>query len=264
MYLQNIYTYPIKSLGGIRLDEAVVEERGLQYDRRWMLVDEKGRFMSQRKHPEMALLQVEIRNDGLFVFHKQKPDIEILIPFEPGTDKLIPVEIWDDRVEAQLVDPEVSRWFTDQLGMDCNLVFMPSAIQRKVDPAYAVNEETVSFADGMPYLLIGQASLDDLNTRLESPVPMNRFRPNLVIAGAQPYEEDDWREVVVGESVFRLVKPCARCVITTTDQEKGVSGKEPLKTLASYRTVDNKVLFGQNMVLIKGEKIRTGESVSFR
>jgi len=264
MYLQDIYIYPIKSLGGISVDEACTEERGLQYDRRWMLVDKQGRFLSQRSHPEMALLQVVLEENGFRVFRKQNRDKNILIPFEPRSSKMIPVQIWDDDVEGQLVDIEISRWFSSQLSIECELVYMPSNVRREVDPDYAVNQETVSFADGMPYLLIGQASLEDLNNRLDEPVPMNRFRPNLVFAGGDPYLEDEWEELLVGETLFRMVKPCARCVITTTDQENGVRGKEPLQTLSSYRKVNNKVLFGQNMVLIKGQQIKTGASVRFR
>jgi uncharacterized protein YcbX len=264
MYLQDIYIYPIKSLGGISVDEACTEERGLQYDRRWMLVDKQGRFLSQRSHPEMALLQVVLEENGFRVFRKQNRDKNILIPFEPRSSKMIPVQIWDDDVEGQLVDIEISRWFSSQLSTECELVYMPSNVRREVDPDYAVNQETVSFADGMPYLLIGQASLEDLNNRLDEPVPMNRFRPNLVFAGGDPYLEDEWEELLVGETLFRMVKPCARCVITTTDQENGVRGKEPLQTLSSYRKVNNKVLFGQNMVLIKGQQIKTGASVRFR
>ncbi|MEX2603837.1 MAG: MOSC N-terminal beta barrel domain-containing protein [Gracilimonas sp.] len=264
MHLKDIFIYPIKSLGGIRVDESIAGERGLQYDRRWMLVNNQGKFLSQRTHPNMALLQVELKKSGLRVFHKQNRDNEILIPFEPQNSNMMPVQIWDDEVEGQIVDSGLSRWFSSQLGIECNLVFMPSKVRRKVDPKYAVNAETVSFADGMPYLLIGQASLDDLNSRLENPVPMNRFRPNLVFAGGRPYEEDEWEELLVGEAQFRIVKPCARCIITTTDQESSNRGKEPLKTLATYRKVKNKVLFGQNMIWIKGEEIRTGAPVRFR
>ena len=212
----------------------------------------------------MALLQVVLNENGFQVFHKENRDENILIPFEPRSSKMIPVQIWDDDVDGQLVDIEISCWFSSQLSTECELVYMPSNVRREVDPDYAVNQETVSFADGMPYLLIGQPSLDDLNSRLADPLPMNRFRPNLVFAGGDPYQEDEWEELLVGETLFRIVKPCARCVITTTDQESGLRGKEPLKTLAGYRKVDNKVLFGQNMILLKGERIKTGAPVRFR
>lgn len=263
MYLTDIYIYPIKSLGGIRLNESALEERGLQYDRRWMLVDKNGVFLTQRTLHQMALLQVDLIGAGLRVFRKDDPDTKILIPFESNTDILIPVTVWDDKVFGQLVDNSVSQWFTDQLKTDCDLVVMPKSTQRKVNPKYAVNNESVSFADGMPYLLIGQASLDDLNTKLQNPVPMDRFRPNLVFSGGNAFEEDEWDMVKIGNSLFKITKPCARCVMTTIDQNTGDKGTEPLKTLAKYRTVSNKVMFGQNMSLLEGQTIRVGDTVSF-
>lgn len=262
MYLTDIYIYPIKSLGGIRLNESVLEERGLKYDRRWMLVDKNGDFLTQRTLPQLALFQVELMTDGLNVYKKDDPETNILIPFESNTKVLIPVTVWDDTVIGQLVDNSISKWFTDQLNMDCDLVVMPESTQRKLNPKYAVNNESVSFADGMPYLLIGQASLEDLNTKLQNPVPMDRFRPNLVFSGGKAFEEDEWDKVKIGKSLFKITKPCARCVMTTIDQKTGIKGKEPLKTLAKYRTISNKVMFGQNMSLLEGLTISVGDAVS--
>jgi uncharacterized protein len=139
---------------------------------------------------------------------------------------------------------------------------MPISSDRRVSPKYAVNNESVSFADGMPYLVIGQASLDELNTRLEIPVPMDRFRPNLVFTGGKAFEEDDWDKVKIGNSLFKVTKPCARCVMTTVDQNTGKKSKEPLKTLSTYRNVNGKVMFGQNMLLLEGEKISVGDLVT--
>lgn len=262
MYLTDIYIYPIKSLGGIRLNESILEERGLKYDRRWMLVDKKGFFLTQRTLHQMALLQVELKIGGLKVFRKDDPDTHILIPFDSNTKVMIPVTVWDDTVIGQLVDETVSKWFTNQLNIDCDLVIMPASTQRKMNHKYAVNNESVSFADGMPYLLIGQASLDDLNAKLQNPVPMDRFRPNLVFSGGRAFEEDGWDKIKIGKSLFKITKPCARCVMTTIDQETGIKGKEPLKTLAKYRTVSNKVMFGQNMSLFEGLTIKVGDPVS--
>jgi uncharacterized protein len=262
MHLQDIYIYPIKSLGGIRLDESDTEARGLRYDRRWMLADKQGTFLTQRTLPAMALLKVEVTASGLRVHHTQDPENRILIPFEPKTGTMLPVKIWQDVVTGQLADPDASRWFSESLKRECDLIYMPPSTRRAVDPAYAVNEDPVSFADGMPFLLISQASLDDLNIRLTDPVPMSRFRPNLVIAGCGPFEEDTWDEIAVGETVFKIVKPCARCIVTTIDQDTGIQGKEPLKTLSGYRKVGNKVLFGQNMVLVRGTRISAGSEVT--
>lgn len=259
MKLQDIYIYPIKSLGGIRLATAQLEERGIQHDRRWMLVDAQGRFLSQRSHPHMALLEVSVLPGGLQITHKTDRGQSILVPFTPETNRMIPVSIWEDQVSGQVVSETAARWFSEMLDMSCELVMMPEKIQRKIDPKYAVKGETVSYADAMPYLLIGQASLDDLNARLEIPVPMNRFRPNLVFSGGTPYEEDGWKTLRIGDAAFKITKPCARCVLTTVDQDTGKKGKEPLRTLAGYRNVEGKVLFGQNMLLLEGSILHVGD-----
>ena len=261
LLLQDIFIYPIKSLGGIRLLEAKVEEKGFQYDRRWMLVDQNGRFVSQREFPLLALLQVEFQADGLRVFSKKSPNNALFIPFEQIDGPEIPVVIWDDQVIGKVVSKSVGRWFTEFIGFEVDLVFMPESTQRKVDPRYAVQEESVSFADGMPYLIIGQSSLDELNARLDVPVPMNRFRPNLVFSGGAPFLEDQLRKIRIGSVDFQIVKPCARCVLTTVDQDTGLKGKEPLKTLAAYRTVNNKVMFGQNVVALGEGVVRVGEEL---
>lgn len=259
--IQDIFIYPIKSLGGISLTEAKVEERGFQFDRRWMLVDQNGVFLTQRTHHKMALLQVELGESGLIVFDKRYPEDQLQISYELESNQKIEVEIWDDRVVAQLVDPAFDNWFSEKMGLMCHLVKMPQTTQRKVSPKYAVNAESVSFADGMPYLILGQASLDDLNSRLETPVPMNRFRPNIVFSGGLPFEEDSWKVIKIGSVEFQVVKPCARCVLTTIDQDTGLQGKEPLKTLAGYRTVSNKVYFAQNMVALQAGTIRIGDRI---
>uniref|UniRef100_UPI003593293F MOSC domain-containing protein n=1 Tax=Aquiflexum sp. TaxID=1872584 RepID=UPI003593293F len=185
MQLQDIYIYPIKSLGGIRLEEANLEERGIQFDRRWMLVDKEGVFLSQRKYSMMALVQTKLSDNGIEVFLKNHPDENIKIPFDPIGKEMISVRIWDDEVTGQVEDQKINQWFSDILGLNCRLVFMPSSTERKVSSKYAAKNESVSFADGMPYLLIGQASLDDLNSKLEHPVPMDRFRPNFVFSGGE-------------------------------------------------------------------------------
>lgn len=264
LQLQDIYTYPIKSLGGIRLDKAKLKEKGLQYDRRWMLVDKNGVFFSQRKHPNMALLQTQITDGGILVTYKDNSEQAILVPFESESDRYREVTIWDDRVEAQLVDSEISLWLSEFLKTDCELVFMPSSTKRKLPPEYAVNDESVSFADGMPYLLIGQSSLDDLNSRLNNSIPMNRFRPNLVFAGGSPFQEDEWDTVTIGDARFKITKPCARCVVTTVDQQTAQKSKEPLTTLSAYRNDGGKVMFGQNMLLLSGTEISVGDLLSFK
>jgi uncharacterized protein YcbX len=261
LIVQDIFIYPIKSLGGIRLEEAIVEERGFRHDRRWMLVDAHGMFVTQRVYPQLALLGVHLGENALQVFHKQDASKTIQVPFGLATGPELMVTIWDDQVLAKTVHPDLDAWFSEFLGFSVSLVVLPEASQRKVDPRYAVNGETVSFADGMPYLIIGQKSLQDLNSRLEEPVPMDRFRPNVVFSGGKAFLEDSLRKIKIGSVDFQVIKPCARCVLTTVNQETGEQGKEPLKTLSTYRTVNNKVYFGQNVVALSFGTVNIGDSI---
>jgi uncharacterized protein YcbX len=261
LFVQNLYLYPIKSLGGISVPEALVEERGFRYDRRWMLVDKKGDFVTQRQHPQLALLQVSLSKTQLEVVSKGDPSQRIAFDLGLVSDQELQVSIWGDQVLARVVSAEVSRWFSDFLQMELDLVVMPESSQRKMDPRYAVQGESVSFADGMPYVIIGQSSLDELNGRLADPVGMDRFRPNLVFSGGEAYAEDQFKQLQIGEVEFQVVKPCARCVMITVDQEKGTKGKEPLATLATYRSQGSKVYFGQNAVALTQGIVRVGDPI---
>ncbi len=257
--LSAIYIYPVKGLAGISLSSSLVEERGLQYDRRWMLVDDSDTFLTQRKFAQMALLKVKLTDEGLLVQARGKTDLPI--PFGATGDKLR-VTVWDDTCEAIAVSKASDQWFSEALGISCRLVYMPDYSVRPVDSRYAVAHNYVSFADAYPFLLISEESLADLNTRLEEAVPMNRFRPTLVVKGATPFAEDTWYQFRIGECLFYGVKPCARCVVTTIDQETAGKGKEPLKTLASYRQREHKILFGQNVVFGReGSQIKVGDEV---
>ncbi len=248
LYLSEINIYPIKSLGGISLKEAILEERGLQYDRRWMLIDESGTFITQRKHFKLALLQVGISNSTVTIAHKTIPNYSTSFSVEEHNGKPIEVSIWDDVSSGTEVKIQVSEWFSDFLKIKVRLIKMGGEEKRFVDPKYAANDEIVSFADGYPYLIIGKASLDALNTKLEEPVLMDRFRPNFVFTGGEPHIEDGFNKFYIGNTLFSAVKPCARCVLTTVNQQTGAKGQEPLKTLASYRTFNKKVMFGQNLI----------------
>jgi len=264
-FLSEINVYPIKSLGGISVSEAVPERRGLQYDRRWMLVNSDGRFLSQREIPAMALLGTAIAPPYLQVFSKQNPSQSISIPLEIETEKhpKLMVEIWGDRCAARVVSEEINQWFSAHLAQDIRLVYMPDTTRRRTDGRYAPKGHTVSFADGFPFLIIGQASLDALNERLEQAVPMNRFRPNLVFSGGEAFEEDDWSHFTIENAPFQGVKPCARCIIITTDQDTAERAAEPIKTMATFRKKGNKILFGQNVVWL-GEGaplIRVGQEI---
>lgn len=265
MNLSEINIYPIKSLGGISLKSTTVENRGLQYDRRRMLVDETNKFLTQREFPKMATVGVEISNNNLVVSSNGK---SLEIPFETNSDETASVKIWSSRCRAKVYEREINRWFSDVLQIECKLVLMPAETVRKVNYFYAVHKtDTVSFADGYPVLLIGEESLTDLNSRLKTPVPMNRFRPNLVVSGADAFAEDGWKQIKIGDAVFHVVKPCGRCVMTTIEQESGEKqGTEPLKTLASYRipkrSIKKKILFGQNLIAETiGTVLNVGDTV---
>lgn len=247
-FLSGLYIYPIKSLGGISVEKATLEEKGLQYDRRWMLVDEEGIFITQRKYFELAMLTVNIIDGRLMISHKTQPDQHISFQLNEENGKSFPVVIWNDTATGVEVSETVSNWFSDFLKFKVRLVKMPVAEKRMVDPRYATNDEVVSFADGYPCLLIGQSALDGLNEKLQIPVRMDRFRPNFVFTGGTPHIEDRFSTFYIGETLFSAVKPCARCVLITIDQQTGEKGQEPLRTLARYRTAGKKILFGQNLL----------------
>jgi hypothetical protein len=250
LQLSELWIYPIKSLGGILLSRAQVTDRGLEHDRRWLLVDEKGTFLSQREHPILALFQPSLEGDTMIVrFQKATTFVQIPLSY-PKQQELFKVTVWEDSIQAFEVDTTISAWFSQILGFSTRLVYMPDESHRKVEQGFEISPNDItSFSDAYPFLIIGQSSLDDLNARLKSPITMKRFRPNFVFTGGKPYEEDTWSVFRIGNLLFYGVKPCGRCVMTTIDYEKGiVSGKEPLKTLATYRIKGNNVIFGQNVI----------------
>jgi len=260
--VSGLYIYPIKSLGGIYVDNAFIKERGFEHDRRWMLIDKDNRFLSQREYPAMALLDVKIETNGLLITHKTKSaGNKLTIGFNEHANEKITVTIWDDVCLSYAVGKEKDEWFSDMLETECRLVYMPEESLRYVDERYAQNKEITSFSDGYPLLLIGQASLDDLNDRLAEPVPMNRFRPNIVFTGGYPYQEDDMKQFKINDISFSGVKLCARCVMTTIEQSTGVKNKEPLATLASYRRDGNKIYFGQNVLFNGYGKVSVGDVI---
>lgn len=257
--LSQIYIYPVKSLGGIKLETADIHRQGLKWDRKWMLVDENGVFLSQRTYPKMTLLKVAMEGKSVKVTDSRTSSA-LTFPLIFG-GKRTEVSVWNDVCQAEIADKAVNEWFSDALGMNCRLVRMPDDETRLVDRDYAKNGETVNFPDAFPFLLIGQASLDLLNQKLERPITMDRFRPNLVFSGGSPFEEDKWENFQVGEAVFRTAKPCARCTIPTVDPATGETGKEPLKTLALFRKWNNKILFGQNLLCERGSVVSVGDEV---
>jgi len=259
--LSEIWIYPVKSLGGIRIQHARILDKGIEFDRRWMLVDNQNRFLTQREYPKMALFLSTIAEREIIIHHKNNAS-SIRIPLHPHQGTPEKFTIWDDVVEAAEVSTEISRWFSEHLNMSCKLVHFPEKNSRQVDKDFAQNSEHVSLADGYPFLIIGQSSLDDLNTRLHEPVTMKRFRPNFVFTGGLPYEEDQWKNLSIGENRFIGVKNCSRCILTTVNPETAEMGKEPLATLASYRNRNNKIYFGQNLLAIDHSMVHVNDVIS--
>ncbi|MEO6316313.1 MAG: MOSC N-terminal beta barrel domain-containing protein [Chitinophagaceae bacterium] len=261
LIVSHLYIYPVKSLGGISVSAGNVTSRGLEYDRRMMLTDHNNQFITQRELPQLALLQPAFVDGGITVRLKKNPADTLFIPFKPDTTENVAVKVWDDPCTATVYGSCINEWFSRVLGLQCRLVMMPDDSKRYVDKRYAHNNEITSFADDYPLLLIGQASLDDLNARLAEPIPMDRFRPNIVFTGGGPFIEDEMKKFTINTIEFAVVKPCRRCVITTIDQEEGSKSNEPLKTLATYRMKNNKVLFGQNLLHNGHGTIRVGDRI---
>ena len=257
--INGLFIYPIKSCRGISLGDAEIATTGFANDRQWLVVDRHGVFMTQRDWPALAGVSVAVEDGGLRI------QVDGMAPLDvetPGpTASLRPATIWKDDCQVAAAGSGAAEWFTDYLGTPCRLVRMPDSTVRQVDLGYAEEGDRVGFADGFPFLLISQASLEELNGRLDEPVPMDRFRPNIVVEGCAAHAEDDWLHVTMGEVGFRVVKPCARCVITTTDQVTGARGREPLRTLATYRRFGREVLFGQNLIHDGTGTVRVGDPV---
>jgi uncharacterized protein len=259
LHLTGINIYPIKSARGISLLEWETDAFGLRYDRRWMVVDDTGTFITQRNHPRMALVDVRVGNGVLQIDAPGMPTL--VTPLQPAAAVVTQVVVWNFSGPSTWLGEAPALWFTEFLGVTCSLVHIGDDVVRPANPLFAPRSTRLSFADGYPILLISEESLADLNNRLSQPIPMNRFRPNLVVAGAEAYAEDGWEKIDVGGLPFRVVKPCPRCVITTTDQATAERGREPLRTLATYRRVDGEVMFGQNVVHETTGKLRIGDTV---
>ncbi len=266
--LSSLFIYPIKSLGGISLPTADLTPLGLRHDRRWLIVDAQNRFLTQREHAEMALLTVELAHNGFLLRHRQRPELlPLYVPFEATPERTLFVTIWDDMVFAWRGTPEADEWLSEALGQTCKLVYMSDMVRRDVDPDKPELNPAgtlVSFADGYPYLLASEESLAKLNAQLAEPVPMNRFRPNLVVRGLEMADaEMQWADFQIGGHAFRSVRGCGRCVVTTIDQataQKNLAA-EPLRTLATYRKQGNKIMFGQNVTGPVGGQLRVGDAV---
>jgi len=267
VHLSGLYIYPVKSLRGVAVRETALDAHGLVGDRRFLVVDDTGRFLTQRALPRMALVDTELGRDELILRHPQHGSAAVGLADDgpPAT-----VQIWRDTVQAVDCGVEIAVWLSDFLRHPCRLVRMGADYRRPVKPSQAQPGDVVTFADAYPLLALSEASLADLNDRLvtqaEEPVPMNRFRPNVAIAGCPAFAEDTWTRVRIGAAVFRAAGPCARCIITTTDQATAVRYKEPLRTLATFRRDANDpgdVNFGQNLIHeTKSGRLHVGDAVT--
>lgn len=247
--IKSLHIYPIKSLGGITLSSTKVERRGFQFDRRWMLIDENGRFISQRENHQLALLQPEIHGEKMTIVDGSHQLETLTFPLaEPITEE-IKVTIWDDECTAKPLDIAVNEWFSTFMSKPVQLVYMYEGSRRITDQRYAPKpDDVVSFADGYPILITCQRSHDLLSEKVGYEIPFNRFRPNIILEGLEAHEEDALAEIELGKLKLFGVKPCARCVMITIDQQTGQQGKEPTKTLSTYRKVGQKILFGENFI----------------
>ncbi|VAW74017.1 Flavodoxin reductases (ferredoxin-NADPH reductases) family 1 [hydrothermal vent metagenome] len=262
MKLTEINIYPIKSTRRIALNESEVLPRGFPWDRRWMLVDTQGKFMTARQYPTLAVVDTCLGDTALHVSVAGQPELSLTL--QESTDERTSVTVWRDQCDAIPAGVEADTWFSDYLGIECRLVRMTDDLVRGVDQKYGRPEDEVSFADGFPMLLITEASLNDLNTKIETPVSMRRFRPNLVVDGDLPYAEDDWLRFRIGDVEFEGVKNCSRCIFTTIDPDTGIkhSAIEPLRTLSQYRKrPEGGVYFGQNLIPRSGGVVRVGDVV---
>jgi uncharacterized protein len=259
--LSKIIVYPIKSLGGFFKSTSVVEVCGLQYDRRWMLVDLKGKFMSLRTTKEMVFLKAEVLAD-LLIITDSRTKLNFSIPVGIYSDQKMKVTVWDDTFEANLVSDEADAWFSSALGVSCKLVYMTDDSLRLVDPKYAVDPvNQTSFSDAYPILIIGQSSMNLISEKLGEPVSEIRFRPNLIFEGAEPHAEDQWTRFKIGNLEMAGVKLCKRCQVPGMDPETGENHKKLLKTLSQYRLKENHIIFGQNVIPVGLGEIKIGDSI---
>ncbi len=256
-YLSELYIYPVKSCKGMSLRSVQVGAKGPLMDRRWMFVDKTGRFLSQRSIAKLAMIHVQL--DDHFLFLSAPSTVPLMIPYG-AVGSPCEVEVWDDRLLAHDMGEKASLWATNFLGQEARLVFLPDGSHRFVGASYG-KEAEAGFADRLPFVLLSDASLADLNKRVGMTLRMNRFRPNLVIGNAEPYEEDTWKRIRIGDIIFHFVKPCARSIVTTINQERAEAGDEPLTTLATFRKEDDNILFGQSLIHEGSGLLEVGQEV---
>lgn len=245
MQVQSLYYYPVKSLPGIEVDRLELDDFGPVGDRRWMITDQFGQFITQRNYPELARVGVSVRAGVVSIEVPGQGHFTLAASTEARN-----VMVWDDWIGAQRAEPGPAEALSNFLGIGADIVFMTANTFRTVDRVWVKQRRRVGFADGYPFLVVNQASLDELNTRLEHKVDIRRFRPNIVVTGLEAWAEDLWQTLVIGSVRFSLVKPCSRCVMTTVDPDSGIkaSDQQPLRTLGGYRRQPGGVIFGMNAI----------------
>lgn len=258
--VKELYIYPIKSLAGIRVESVKAEEMGFENDRRWMLIDEKNQFITQRKYPNLSQFYPKIEGGKISILY-QNAKHEFFI--NETVDEPILSNVWDDETKVFEVDKATSKWFSEALGFTCKLVKILNKGDRKHNSSKLNTTLNVSLADGYPYLLIGSESLNFLNEKLEEKITIERFRPNIVISSLIAHEEDSFGNFQIGNVKFKNAKPCGRCIMVNNDPKNGIVKKEPLNTLSSYRKVDNSILFGTNVMCLNEGEISVGDALVF-
>ncbi|MCB0645715.1 MAG: MOSC N-terminal beta barrel domain-containing protein [Saprospiraceae bacterium] len=254
--IQQLYVYPIKGIAGNSVNEAYAEEMGFRYDRRWLITNEKGRFLSQRTHPELVKISAEIGEHDMVVKHG---DVKLVVPFDQHSENHLEAEVWNHMIKSYEVSKMASEWFSDILSEKVLFVTRGEDSERKKSLIKYPYTSEVSYADGYPYLGLGSASLEDLSNRLNRSINALAFRPNIVFDTTIPYEEDDFDHLSVNEVKLRGIKPCARCQVVDIDPLTGVSTKGTLATLAGYRRKGNNVYMGVNMICRKEGWLRVGD-----
>lgn len=257
--VSSLHIYPVKSTSNISLDTMNLGSLGPESDRRWMVVDGNGRYLTQRRFPLMCKISSRLTPDGIVISADGSED---LILTNSSYKQESDVVVWHDTVSALDCGDDAAQWLTRVLGTECRLVYMSDDCQREVDAEFASSGELVSFADGFPLLIVAESSLADLNNRLSTPIAINRFRPNIVVKGCAAFAEDGWRELRIGDVQLSIVKPCSRCVIPSIDPETGNKQSEVIKALAAYRRREGKIYFGQNALYKAEGKIRVGDPVT--
>ncbi|MEN9756617.1 MAG: hypothetical protein RL755_804 [Pseudomonadota bacterium] len=258
--LSDIFIYPVKSLGGFRVEKWEVVNTGLKYDRQWMLIDKQGHFLSQRKLPEMALIHTQITHEHLIISAPLQEDL--MLSLTPELGEVMQSTIWGDTCSAHIISTIADAWFSRFLKTPCHLVYLPTQTKRGVDLTYAQDHDRVSFSDGFPFLIASENSLNSLNQGLQTPIEMVRFRPNLVIRGCEAYAEDTWREITIGHIDFRLPKPCSRCAIPGINPQTAQHEKAPLTALSQRRKWQNKTYFGQNALHNQCGELKVGDELT--